>query len=171
MAYQIFSPVKAAELRVSRHGLIQTYFELSDGRSTYGKLKFGGFLKQATVETAQGTWIFKHKNIFSKIITITDNKGLPVAELAKKWFSQNVLLTLTDGTRNQFSHPSFWKRRYTFSNNQGKMMEFESRIADKNPIRIRLSKNIQPSNQTLLLAFAGAYLLLVMRREKAAEAH
>ncbi|MVN22537.1 hypothetical protein [Mucilaginibacter arboris] len=171
MAYQLFSSLKTTELRIRRHGLLQSYYELTDEKSTFGKLKFGGlFLRQASVETAQGTWIFKRKSFFSKIITITDNKGLPVAQLAKKWFSKSVLLTMADGTRNLFSHPSFWKRKYTFTNDRGKVMEFQSRFADRNPVKIILPKNFQPNNQTLLMAFTGAYLLLVMRREKAAAA-
>jgi hypothetical protein len=171
MAYQFFDGVKTAELQIRRHGLIKPYYELSDGKSTFGKLKFGGFfLRESTVETANGTWIFKRKNFFSKIIEITDSKGVPVAQLAKKWFSQNVLLTMADGSRNQFSHPSFWKRTYTFTNDQGKIMEFKSRFADRTPVKITLTKNFKPTNQTLLMAFAGTYLILVLRREKAAAA-
>lgn len=77
---------------------------------------------------------------------------------------------MPDGTRNQFSHPSFWKRSYNFSNDQGKIMEFQSRIANRNPVKIMLAKNFQPANQTLLMAFVRAYLLLVMRRKKSAAA-
>lgn len=172
MAYQDFLSIKTAELQVRRHGLFQPYYELSDGKSTFGKLKFGGlFLRQATVETALGTWIFKRK-FFSNLIIITGDKGLPVAKLAKKWFSQSVLLTMNDGTRSQFSHPSFWKRKYTFTNDQGRSMEFQSRFFERNPIKISLGKNFQPSDQSLLMAFTGAYLILaIRRRQKAAAAH
>lgn len=156
---------------VRRHGLFRPHYELSDGKSTFGKLKFGGlFLREAKVETAEKTWIISRK-LFSKTIKITDDTGLPVAQLTKKWFSQSVLLTFNDGSRSQFSHPSFWKRSYTFTNNEGKVMDFKSRLADRNPIRIVPASNFQPSNQTLLMAFVGAYLILVMRQKRAAAAH
>lgn len=77
---------------------------------------------------------------------------------------------MADATCYQFSHPFFWKRNYTFTGNPGKIMEFRGRFADRDPIKILLTKNFQPTNQTLLMAFAGAYLILVMRREKAAAA-
>ena len=156
---------------IRRHGLFRPHYELSDEKSTFGKLKFGGlFLREATVETAEKTWIISRK-FLSKTIKITDNTGLPVATLVKKWFSQTVLLTFNDGTRNEFSHPSFWKRSYTFTNDQGKIMDFKSRLADRNPVKIIPANNFQPSDETLLMAFVGAYLILVMRRQKAAAAH
>jgi hypothetical protein len=171
MAYQIFLPVKTASLMIRRHGLFRPHYELSDGKSTFGKLQFGGlFLREATIETAEKTWIISRK-FFSKTIKITGDNGLPVATLAKKWFSETVLLTFNDGSRSQFSHRSFWKRSYTFTNNQGKIMDFKSRWADRNPVKIIPASNFQPSDQTLLMAFVGAYLILVMRRQKAAAAH
>lgn len=170
--YSQISSLQTTDLSIIRNGWLSKGFELTDGKSVYGKLTYYGFFRRkAQVETAEDSWKFKFKSFFSRTILITETGGLQIAELHSSWFSRSALLQLTNGSVFKFSRPTFWKRQYVWTNyQQQELLNFKSKYFSKTLLKISVAKNSMP-DPLLLLSFLGTHIILLKRREKAAAAH
>jgi hypothetical protein len=165
--YSILDTKKLSELYVIRQGWFSHEYELTDNVYSYGKITYYRLSgRRATVTTVTGTWVFQRESLFSRTISITDQNGVIIGSAHREIFSRKTILKLESGFQAGFYRPSIWAREYIWeSDGYGKMMHMRSNLFSLRGT-IYIDQSLVPVALTPLLAFFGAYLVIISRRRR-----
>ncbi len=90
-------------------------YESTDKVNSYGTLFYKWFsVFKATAITAEVTWVFERKGLFSPAHLITVESGVKIGELTSEWFSRNHSLTMQNGFIAKFFKLSIRSNQYVW---------------------------------------------------------
>jgi len=167
--YKAFDPKQTNELLLLRNGWLDPNYELTDRTYNYGRLSYNWLSRRtAWAESANNKWLFKLGFIFSRSITITDDKGVLIGETHRPFLSRTTTLTLQSGFRADFYRPYFLSREYVWeADGYGTVLRIRSYpFLFKDEIYVEQS--MTPPAFIPLLIFLGAHLNILRRRRRAA---
>ena len=157
------------DLFMLRKYIFNPEYKLTNKVDSYGKLFYKWFsVRKATAITADATWLFERKGLFSQTQLIKDESGIVIGELTSGWFSRDHSLTMRNGFSAKFFKPSIWSNRYVWVSEQYGTILSLRKLPFSFKDTVHIKQSTAPVSIISLLIFLGMHLTVLSRRGRAA---
>jgi hypothetical protein len=170
--FRSFDQLRVTELPVLRHGFWRTWYELTDGQFSYGKLTYLGALKRnCVIETAGGSWRVKRKSWLSRKCIIEQPDGMEIGLITPQRWCRKVNISMNNGLTATFYNKKILSHNYTWVSEQlGDILQMQTKFWSlKRPFIAKIDLDmIKKVPELPLLALLGVNLVLLKQAEAAA---